>query len=44
MIYIFNTQLYNLFVKKMQKFLSFISKDIGTQSDDVHVHPCERQD
>ena len=29
--------------KKNVKFLSFISKDIGTQSDDAHVHPCERQ-
>jgi len=43
MIYIFNTQTYNLFVKKNIKYLSFISKDIGTQSDDAHVHHCERQ-
>jgi len=33
-----------LFVKKMLKFFSFISKDIGTQIDDAHAHPCERQD
>jgi hypothetical protein len=39
----FNTQTYNLFVKKNVKILSFITKDIGTQSDDAHVHPCERQ-
>ena len=28
-------------VKKMKKFLSFISKDIGTQSDHAHVHEGE---
>jgi hypothetical protein len=39
----FNTQTYNLFVKKNVKILSFITKEIGTQSDDAHVHPCERQ-
>jgi len=27
----------------MQKFLSFIKKDIGTQSDHAHVHEGERQ-
>ena len=27
----------------IKKNLSFISKDISTQSDDAHVHPCERQ-
>ncbi len=36
MIYI-----YNLFEKK--KCLSFISKGIGTQSDDAHVHSFKIQ-
>jgi hypothetical protein len=34
---------YNLFVKKMLKFLSLISKDICTQSAGARVHPRERQ-
>ena len=39
-----NTQTYNLFVKKNVKFLSFISKDICTQSAGTPVHNREIKD
>ena len=39
----FDTQTYNLFVKKNVNIFVIYFKDIGTQSDDAHVHPCERQ-
>jgi len=44
MCYIFfNTHAYNLFVIEKVKILSFILKDICTQSDHAHVHEGERQ-
>ena len=42
-LYIFQYTTLYLFVKKMLKFLSFISIDICTKSAGAPVHPRERQ-